>query len=80
MRNAESGDVMIVCTQFSGADNFFTFPCESSLIHVWKVFNLSERYYCYPVNEIQSKCMLLNRRNYYVATLLLHYWLINCMF
>jgi len=70
--DVKDNDVLLVCRQFSVASPFYTYPCDSSQLDVWKVTGLTSSYHSYRATDIQSKCMLLQRKDYYVALPLMH--------
>lgn len=62
---------VIVGRMFLRKKNFYSIPCESSLIGVYEVEKLSEMR-VWPVNEIDKKYVFYSHKNIFVVFPLLH--------
>jgi len=69
---ATSNEPILYCRKFTATGNFFTYPCDSAHVHILKVSGLSSTVCAYNCNEIQSKCLVVKRKSYYVAMPLIH--------
>ena len=69
----DADDVMIITRVFGLKENFYTYPCESSLLDVFRVSQLSDQFFAFPITSILKKCLLLPRENYFVSFALLHW-------
>lgn len=70
-RNA-AGRVSLHCKRFMVTEEFFTYPCHSSQLKIFKVSNLSSRCHVYHPEDILNKCMLLPWKKSKIAFPLLH--------
>jgi len=68
-----SDDIVIICKTFTTMDNFFSYPVESQQVRIYKVSKLSHNFHVYGVSEISCKCLVLPRKDYFVAMPMLHH-------
>ena len=69
----DADDVMIITRAFRLKENFYTYPCQSSLLNVFRVSQLSDQFFAFPITSLLKKCLLLPRENYFVTFALLHW-------
>nr|XP_047142227.1 uncharacterized protein LOC124816627 isoform X1 [Hydra vulgaris] len=68
----DADNIMIITRVFGLKENFYTYPCESSLLNIFKVSQLSDQFFACPITSIVKKCLLLPRETYFVSFALLH--------
>jgi len=57
---------------FAKCNSFYSYPCPSDKLAVYRVSQPSEEYTAFPLMSMSQKYMLLPRQNYCVAFPLLH--------
>ena len=67
-----NNDILLICKTFTTTDNFFLYPCEPRQVRIYKVSKLSIIFNVYPVSDITCKCIVLPRKDYFVALPMLH--------
>lgn len=72
VQNSLTGEFRLICKKFLVSENFFTYPCDSSDISIWKISKLSQSCHVFHCSDIQSKCIVMKRKDYFVALPLLH--------
>lgn len=64
--------IWLTCRSFESAEDFFTYPCNSSTVGIHKVSQLSNTLHSCLLSNVDSKCILLPSVPYHVAIPLLH--------
>ena len=64
--------VKLIGRIFEVQENFFSYPCVSEMLHIYKLSQLSTGCSVYNVRDIDVKCLLQKRKNYYISFPLLH--------
>jgi hypothetical protein len=70
--DSSSDGIVLICRSFSVQEPFYTYPCSSDTLKVFRVSHLTDQHDYFPVTKINTKCMLIPRDNYFVAYPLLH--------
>lgn len=61
-----------IAQKYLQKESFYSYPCKSASLNVFRVRCLSEEFSTILVSDIRSKCMLLPRSDYHVCYPLLH--------
>lgn len=67
-----AGDTYMAYQSFTHKERYFTYPCESTFLGIFKVVNVGEELHIAHCREIVNKFVLLPLQNYYIAMPLLH--------
>jgi hypothetical protein len=64
--------VNVIGKVFLVHENFFSYPCQSSEIQIYKINCLADNYCCISLEDIKRKCMVFARKEYSVVLPLAH--------
>ena len=68
-----SDNIMVVIGQvFNSMKRFYSYPCDSRDLKVYRVAQLSDRFYSFPLSYVVKKCILLPHKDYFVVYPLQH--------
>jgi hypothetical protein len=68
----QTHEMKLVCCSFLKSECFYTYPQNSESVGVLKLKNMSAEHILCSVHDIAKKCMVLPRKDYFVALPVLH--------
>jgi len=73
-------DIYLLCRRYSQQHNYFSYPMDSSDLHIYKVKRLSSKIFKVPLESILCKCVMLPLKKYFIAIPLIHSLIIPGVF
>ena len=67
-----SSDKIVVGHLFAECKSFYSYPCDSQLLNIFRLSSLRDDAYIGHHTDIVRKCLLLPRKNYFISVPLLH--------
>jgi len=65
-------NVLLIGHAFEEKSSFFSYPCDSQLVNIFKLKRLRKTAFAFSYSDILRKCMVLKRKEYHVSFPLLH--------
>lgn len=62
----------LICKQFMKYDNYFTYPCESKKLQIFRIDKLQDSFTIVTLSQINAKCIVFQDDLSYIAYPLLH--------
>lgn len=62
----------LICKQFTKYSNYFTYPCESRKLKIYRMYKLEDSFKIVGLSEIEAKCIVFKDNISYIGYPLLH--------
>lgn len=67
------GRIILNGQKFCTMNDYYTYPCNSSQLDIWKVSSLDPKIYAWNISQFTAKCVLLPLQDEkFLAVLLIH--------
>jgi len=73
IKNSEQIEhINLICKQFMKYDNYFSYPCESKKLQIFRITQLQDLFKIVNLSQIKDKCIVFQDNTSYIAYPLLH--------
>lgn len=62
----------LICKQFTKYSNYFSYPCESQKLKIYRMYKLEDSFKIINLSEVEAKCIVFEDNISYIGYPLLH--------